>query len=279
MYLLNAIRCSFQVMLHGSNLVILYVQTMTSQVPELLQGPWDATHRCQLWLDPEAHLSPPTHFRLRTVRARWSAHQFFVEHLRSYGLLAYSKLTSANERLMLDPSLLTALVDRWRPETHTFHLRCGELAPTLKDVALITALPIRGQPLVPPPYSMTWREDVELRLGIPMRQTLRSGKIRDVPLGWLVDNFRDIPPNATDGTMRKHLFAYILYLLGMMFPNSHGDVVLPSMIKIAEEMVDNDLPPNPTYSFGSAVLAHTYRGLCDATKKNKKTKNRLLYLL
>ena len=75
----------------------------------------------------------------------------------------------------------------------------------------------------------------------------------------------------------RHLFAYLLYLFGIMFPSSHGDVVLPSLIKIAEEIVDAPLPPNPIYSFGSAMLAHTYRGLCDGTQKTKvATKGHIL---
>jgi hypothetical protein len=27
---------------------------------------------------------------------------------------------------MMDSAVLTALMDQWRPETHTFHLPCGE---------------------------------------------------------------------------------------------------------------------------------------------------------
>ena len=42
----------------------------------------------------------------------------------------------------LDRSLLSALVDRWRPETHTFHLPYGEMAPTLQDVAMLLGLSI-----------------------------------------------------------------------------------------------------------------------------------------
>ena len=48
----------------------------------------------------------------------------------------------------VEPSLLYALVDRWRPEMHTFHMPFGEITVILKDVAMITELPIRGTPVV-----------------------------------------------------------------------------------------------------------------------------------
>ncbi|KAK1604832.1 hypothetical protein QYE76_028505 [Lolium multiflorum] len=47
----------------------------------------------------------------------------------------------------MNAAALTALVDRWRPETHTFDLRAGEMTPTLQDVSMILGLPIQGEPL------------------------------------------------------------------------------------------------------------------------------------
>jgi hypothetical protein len=86
-------------------------------------------------------------------------------------------------------------------------------------------------------------------------------------MSWLTELYHHIPANTTEETLRRHLFAYLLFLFGMMFPSAHGDVCLPSLIKIAEEIVDAPLPASPLYSFGSALLAHTYRGLCDTIRK------------
>ncbi|CAI0381403.1 unnamed protein product [Linum tenue] len=48
----------------------------------------------------------------------------------------------------MDNKLLTAMVERWRKETHTFHLLEGEMTITLKDVAMLTKLPIDGDAII-----------------------------------------------------------------------------------------------------------------------------------
>ncbi|RYR43497.1 hypothetical protein Ahy_A08g039899 isoform E [Arachis hypogaea] len=62
-------------------------------------------------------------------------------YLRATGFYHVSKIGVIRE---FHP-LLAALVERWRPETHTFVLPVGEVTVTLEDVAYIFGLPIDGE--------------------------------------------------------------------------------------------------------------------------------------
>ena len=61
-----------------------------------------------------------------------------------------------------------AALNRWRPETHTFHFRWGEMTVTLQDVSFLTGLPLRGEPLVPGPPPADWKARLEHRFGAPV---------------------------------------------------------------------------------------------------------------
>jgi hypothetical protein len=45
---------------------------------------------------------------------------------------------------VFNATTIMAMVDRWRPKTHSFHLPCDEMTVTLEDMALILGLLIRG---------------------------------------------------------------------------------------------------------------------------------------
>ena len=140
---------------------------------------------------------------------------------------------------------------------------------TLQDVSMITGLPISGEAIVPPPKRADWRRYLAARFGVPIENTAGGQIQRGVPLKWL-STFRRCPANAPEGVVRMHLFAYLMYLFGwFMFPSSHGNTVYPSYIHLAEELAFAPPEGARQYSWGSAVLCATYRGLCDATKLTK----------
>ena len=50
----------------------------------------------------------------------------------------------------IDHGLILTLVERWRLETHMFHLLHGEMSITLQDVEVILGLPIDDEVLARP---------------------------------------------------------------------------------------------------------------------------------
>jgi len=113
---------------------------MAGVTPALLDPTIDSGHRSFLAKVQHQELNvlrPRPPVELVPVDPRW------VPRLSEAGLLTVARLAES-ALVKLDRSLLSALVDRWRPETHTFHLPCGEMAPTLQDVAMLLGLSITG---------------------------------------------------------------------------------------------------------------------------------------
>ena len=77
--------------------------------------------------------------------------------------------------------------------------------------------------------------------------------------------------DADIGSVDRSLEAYLLWLFGcIMFNNSHGDSVDRVIMPYAREIADAAEEDVPTWSWGSAMLAAMYRGLCDAFSKTNE---------
>ncbi|XP_062232903.1 protein MAIN-LIKE 2-like [Phragmites australis] len=156
--------------------------------------------------------------------------------LRAAGLLLLCRLVEVEvlegalesaTRFSYDRTLLAALVDRWRPKTHTFHLPCGEMTPTLEeDVSLLMGLPCKGA-AADNIHPLTGDEDVSRHL--------------EMYLLWL--------------------FRWV------MFTETNGNTVSRTIIPYARDVTDADLREVPQYSWGFVVLVAMYCSLCDTCTK------------
>ncbi|KAK3143019.1 hypothetical protein QOZ80_4BG0356600 [Eleusine coracana subsp. coracana] len=129
----------------------------------------------------------------------------YVPYLRQAGFLPLARVVDVGLPA-IDVAALTALVDRWRPEMHTFHLPCGELTVTLEDVAMQFALPIDGAAVTGMVQLEGWRDMVEACLGLrPPEPTTdqKDNKPTGVSSKWLVSNFSTLPANAPDDVVEK----------------------------------------------------------------------------
>jgi hypothetical protein len=108
---------------------------------------------------------------------------------------------------VMDDPLLSALVDRWRSETHSFHLPCGEMTVSLQDTTMILGLPLEGLPVSGIIRSAGWRDMVELHIGVRPRDADEgdaSKKTSGVNTVWLRQHFIVCPQGAAEAVVERH---------------------------------------------------------------------------
>ena len=159
--------------------------------------------------------------------------------------------------IIIDWPLITCLVERWRPETHTFHVPVGEMTITLQDVAIILGLRIDG-PIVTRTCVLDVAELCRELLGVtPPAYALRGSAIS---IQWLCDQLSTPAPDADEITLERSAHGFILTLMeSFLFTDKKGVHVHLCFLPLLR-----DLTYTTTYSRGGAVLAHTYRELCRA---------------
>ncbi|MBA0877756.1 hypothetical protein Goshw_005678 [Gossypium schwendimanii] len=102
----------------------------------------------------------------------------------------------------LDPTLISALVKRWRPKTHTFHLLCNECTITPEDVALKLNLLINGLVVAGAVYVGDWSGICNVLLGKVSEKFFG----RRIKMKWLEENFNYLNNSAIMGMVPTTIF-------------------------------------------------------------------------
>ena len=175
--------------------------------------------------------------------------------LRDAGFLGVSRI----RQIKLDHHLISALIERWRPETHTFHLPDGECTITLQDIAVLTGLPIDGRPITGRVRS-DYLELCESLLGTsPEPPNIHYSLVRS---SWFKDHFSELPQQPNRTTLHRHTRAYILQLCStVLFPTAATGKVSLQFLQFLE-----NIDSIGNYSWGSAFLAFLYSQLCRASR-------------
>ncbi|KAJ3686230.1 hypothetical protein LUZ61_015394 [Rhynchospora tenuis] len=179
--------------------------------------------------------------------------------------------------IKIDRDLISALVERWRSETHTFHLPVGEMTVTLEDVSCLWGLPIDGK-VVCGDSDENWADYIEFAFGRigweafrrpPGTYHLNIKWLREPwvadPNNWDLKQKASLHDNSSPEVTERYARAFMMDLFGsVMFPDHSG--YLPTMYI---QFVMDVKKPNK-YSWASAVLAHLYRQLCHACVTSAK---------
>ncbi|CAO2038609.1 unnamed protein product [Urochloa humidicola] len=228
----------------------------------LLETAYDSKHRAHLIIGNGEELDP---LRPRTHSPmRWD--ERYACYQRRARLLPLARVVCAGLPVM-DGPLLTCFVDRWRPETHSFHLPCGEVTVGLQDVAMILGLPLEGQAVTGIIQSDGWRDMVEAAIGLRPPEAAEGGrekKTAGVSSAWLRQHFNHCPPGAPDEVVERHARVWLWHLCGgFLFPDGQGNQVTWSVLPILSQQWENI----GGYSWGSATLSWLYRQLCEACRR------------
>ncbi|KAL4385418.1 hypothetical protein GQ457_15G009850 [Hibiscus cannabinus] len=177
-----------------------------------------------------------------------------TQFLNLAGFLNVSKI----RQFKILPELICGLIERWRPETHTFHMPCGECTITLEDVVMQLGVPISGPPII-----AQNKEAVEITcyryLGKVPEKTDYDGK--RVKLTWLKSAFQ-LDENSTEREVDCAARAYILVLIGgILMPDKSSAMVHTQYLPFLSLSWEAG-----GYSWGSAILAFLYREMCKAAK-------------
>ena len=158
----------------------------------------------------------------------------------------------------LDHALIIALVERWRPETHTFHLPHGEIGIILQDIEVMLSVRVDGL-LMTRGVKMNWptlcfellghrppdliphpNENTSILAGVRLRFTRLDAQSR-----------RPLVTDATDEVVQQYARNRILEWLGtILFMDKSADQVSVMPLQFL-----NPINNAKRYSWGSGALA------------------------
>nr|XP_029143970.1 protein MAIN-LIKE 1-like [Arachis hypogaea] len=195
-------------------------------------------------------------------------HERIIPYLERAGLYHLARLNS--QGFWLDEPLVSAFVERWLPETHTFHMPFGECTVTLQDVAFQLGLSVDGEAVSGCPGEFEkymeggrpaweWFQDLFGELPLPNKV-----KQMTVHFTWFHERFSVLPPDANKETIRIYARAYIMMLLStQLFRDKSLNQVHIRWLPFVANLDDMG-----RYSWGSAALAWLYRCMCRVANRN-----------
>ncbi|XP_058746479.1 protein MAIN-LIKE 2-like [Vicia villosa] len=158
----------------------------------------------------------------------------------------------------IDHKFVLALLERWRPETHTFHLPTGECTITLEDVHMLLGLPVDGKAING--CVMQANSLCQEAIGIDLIEGAVGARGQGVNLKRLKEHYKKfrLDDESTQETILQKTRCYVLLLIGnVLFPDSTGNTVNFMYLRLLMDFSRVGL-----YSWGSAVLATLYQSLC-----------------
>ncbi|XP_015961385.1 serine/threonine-protein phosphatase 7 long form homolog [Arachis duranensis] len=163
-------------------------------------------------------------------------------------------------------AMINALIERWRPETHTFHFPVGECAVSLEDVVMILSLPTNEIPVTGPTMSSFEALEVEClhHFGVAPRKTDCRGSF--IKLTW-IRGLKDRTVLTNDIQIQRYVKCHIMLLFGtILFGDKSGAAVhwkFLSLLRNFAGIIQCRNWERGNYAYRYHTLAHYRRLLND----------------
>uniref|UniRef100_A0A3Q7ICZ0 Aminotransferase-like plant mobile domain-containing protein n=1 Tax=Solanum lycopersicum TaxID=4081 RepID=A0A3Q7ICZ0_SOLLC len=187
----------------------------------------------------------------------WDLVKKYPIHPRVLEMIELSRLYGVyrSNRPSIDRSLITSLVERCRPETHTFHFRTGEATITLQDVEVLYGLPVNGDPVLGDESIRTigdWQNICQRLLGfIPRPQDFNRSSLKVTALNAHMLEQLQLHDLTTQEMIDQMARCYMFWMIAcMMMADTSGNYLKLMYLPMLE-----DLNVVSSYSSGSATLA------------------------
>ncbi|KAM3285313.1 serine/threonine-protein phosphatase 7 long form [Capsicum chacoense] len=161
------------------------------------------------------------------------------------------------------------MAERWRPETHTFHLPFGEVTITLQDVEVLFGLRTDGDAVAygdEMDRNLDWRTMLRDFTGLEVVPAAINGHDH-ISIATVVNYlcrqllFHPLTDETPEDRVQSITRLYMLLLMGgILFTNTSG-----GLLSLRYLYFLRDLDRIGDYSWGSAVLAYLYWSLCRAS--------------
>ena len=168
----------------------------------------------------------------------------------------------------IDQNLVSAFVERWHPETSSFHMPFGEMTITLDDVSCLLHIPITGE-LCNPAEGFTDSDAITQAIGlmgVPLDEAAEEIRTNRGPyyrLDWLKKLFVSLRAESRFDCAAR---AYMMLLLGYtILTDKTFTLVEAKYLPLFE-----DLDRCGRYCWGGAALVTLYRYLGDASFYSSK---------
>ena len=148
--------------------------------------------------------------------------------------------------------LLAALCERWRDETHTFQLPCGEWGITPLDIYMQIGFPFHGAvvPQVSSLAPITSTDWLRLVGDVPPEDEFQGHQVK---MRWFYNTFASVIPTTELEALHKAR-AMITYAFGSFLLCHANERVDSKFLRLVEDL-------HHPYNWNGAILTYIFQGL------------------